>query len=61
VTTAIDGAFKLEVFDHRVKKPTWRAVVDVKTDSTPDISDGAAFADAVVSRLHQDGVVACTK
>ncbi|HET9991549.1 MAG TPA: hypothetical protein VFQ65_23630 [Kofleriaceae bacterium] len=59
VTTRIDGAFKLELFDQRARKVTWRGIVDVKTDSTPDVADGEAFADTVLSRLRSDGVVAC--
>jgi len=60
VRTEIDGSFKVEVVDQRVKKTTWRAVIDVKTGSTPDLSDGEAFAEAVMSRLHADGLVPCT-
>jgi hypothetical protein len=59
VTTRIDGAFKLELFDQRAHGVTWRGIVDVKTDSTPELADGEAFADAVLSRLRSDGVVAC--
>jgi hypothetical protein len=59
VTTRIDGAFKLELFDQRARKVTWRGIVDVKTDATPEVSDGEAFADTVLSRLRSDGVVAC--
>jgi hypothetical protein len=59
ITTKIDGAFELELFDQRATKVTWRAIVDVKTDATPEVADGEAFADAVLSRLRSDGVVAC--
>jgi hypothetical protein len=59
VTTRIDGAFKLVLFDARAHKITWRGIVDIKTDTTPEVSDGEAFATTVMSRLRADGVVAC--
>jgi hypothetical protein len=59
VTTRIDGGFKLELFDQRAHRVTWRGIVDIKTDSTPEVGDGEAFADAVLTRLRSDGVVAC--
>jgi len=59
VTTKIDGAFKLELFDQRAHRITWRGIVDIKTESTPEVSDGEAFADTVLARLRSDGVVAC--
>ena len=59
VTTKIDGAFKLELFDQRARRITWRGIVDIKTESTPEVSDGEAFADTVLARLRSDGVVAC--
>jgi hypothetical protein len=59
VTTRIDGSFKLELFDQRARKVTWRGIVDVKTDATPEVADGEAFADTVLSRLRSDGLVAC--
>ena len=59
VTTKIDGAFELVLFDARARKITWRGMVDIKTDSTPEVGDGEAFATTVMSRLRSDGVVAC--
>jgi hypothetical protein len=59
VTTKIDGAFELELFDQRARKVTWRGIIDVKTESTPEVADGEAFADTVLSRLRADGIVAC--
>ena len=60
-THSIDGAFKLEVHDLRAGKVTWRAIVDVKTDATPTLSDGNEFADLVLARLRDDHVLACQR
>jgi hypothetical protein len=34
-------------------------VVDVKTSSTPELSDGRDFADTVLARLRSDNVIRC--
>lgn len=59
ITTKVDGSFKVELYDDRVKKVVWRAVVDVKTSSTPELSDGRDFADTVLARLRSDNVIRC--
>jgi hypothetical protein len=60
ITTRVDGSFKLELYDPRVAKVVWRAVIDVKTSSTPGISDGQDFADTVLDRLRSDHVIRCS-
>jgi hypothetical protein len=60
VTTQLDASFKLVLYDRRVQKVVWRAVIDVKTSSTPEISDGHDFADAVLARMRHDHVIRCS-
>ena len=60
ITTMIDGSFKLELYDARVKKVVWRAVIDIKTRSTPEMSDGREFADTVLARMRRDHVIRCS-
>lgn len=38
-------------------KVTWRAVVEVRTISSPELSDGAELADTVLARLRHDHAV----
>ena len=58
-TTKLDASFRLELFDPRVRKATWRMIVDVKTSTTPDTGDGKAFADLVLTQLRAAGVITC--
>jgi hypothetical protein len=54
-------SFKLELFDARANRVTWRAVVDFEWKSDATVADGELLADAVLSRLRSDGMVACAK
>jgi len=61
VTARFEGSFKLELFDYRARKVTWRAVFDVKTISAPELSDGEDLADSVVARMRRDHVTRCSE
>jgi len=58
-TTKLDASFRLELFDPRAARATWRSIIDIKTSSTPDLGDGEAFADLVMRQLTAAGVITC--